>query len=92
MRFPFFQSVFLRFQRAPRKPRHPLLRLLLGLLGLAVLVLMVVFGVFIGLAMLGVGALLRLWMLKRPHAARSARRDAVDADFRVVAKPALPAR
>jgi hypothetical protein len=90
MRSTPFRSVFLRFRRAPRKPRHPLLRVLFGLLGLVVLALMVVFGVFIGLAMLAAGALLRLWVLKRKAPTR--RDDPLQGDFRVVAKPALPAR
>lgn len=90
MRFPRFRSVFLRFHRAPRKPRHPLLRVLLGSLGLGVLLLMIAFGVLIGLAMLGAGAALRLWALKRNAPPRV--HEAIDGNFRVVQKPALPAR
>ena len=91
----FFRTVFLRMATTPRKPRHPLLRIVLGLLGLGVLLLMIAFGVFVGLAMLGAGALLRLWTLKRKAPARkgvAGHGDALDADFRVVSKPALPAR
>ena len=84
-----FSTAFFRFA-APRKPRHPLVRLLLGVLGLGVLLVMIAFGVFVGLAMLAVGALLRLWTLRGKPAAR--KDDALDANFRVVSKPALPAR
>lgn len=84
-----FRTAFFRFA-APRKPRHPLVRLLLGVLGLGVLLVMIAFGVLVGLAMLGIGALLRLWTLRGKPTARKV--DALDGDFRVVSKPALPAR
>lgn len=84
-----FRTVFFRFA-APRKPRHPLLRLLLGIVGLGVLAVLIAFGVFVGAAMLGAGALLRLWALRRKAPAR--KDDALPGDFRVVSKPALPAR
>ena len=85
-----FRTVFLRMASTPRKPRHRLLRLLLGLLGIALLAVMVAFGVFVGLAMLGAGALLRLWALRRKPLARKG--DALDGHYRVISKPALPAR
>jgi hypothetical protein len=85
----FFRTAFFRFS-APRKPRHPLLRLLLGVLGLGVLAVLVAFGVFVGAAMLGAGALLRLWTLRRRAPAR--KDEALHGEFRVVSKPALPAR
>jgi hypothetical protein len=77
----------------PRKPRHPLLRVLLGLLGLAVLLVLVFFSVFVGVAMLAVGLLYRLWKQRgKPvlgrHGARPAR--VVDGEFRVLGKPVLP--
>jgi hypothetical protein len=88
-----FRPAFFRFS-APRKPRHPLLRLLLGLLGIGVLAVLVAFGIFVGAAMLGAGALLRMWAVRRNAPARkgAAAGDALDGDFRVVSKPALPAR
>jgi hypothetical protein len=89
-----FRTAFFRFS-APRKPRHPLLRLLLGLLGIGVLAVLVAFGIFVGAAMLGAGALLRLWTLRRNAPARKGGApsvDALDGEFRVVSKPALPAR
>ena len=84
-----FSTAFFRFA-APRKPRHPLLRVVLGLLGLGVLLVMIAFGVFVGLAMLGAGALLRLWTLRRKPPVRDA--ATLEGDFRVVSKPARPAR
>ena len=71
---------------APRKPRHPLLRVVVGLLGLAVLAALLVVGVFVGAAMLGAGLLRRLWSQRG-----AAREDlAVEAEYRVLRKPALP--
>jgi|JI10StandDraft_1071094.scaffolds.fasta_scaffold02175_22 hypothetical protein len=91
--------MFLRMSFSPRKPRHPLLRIVLGLLGLCVLLVMIAFGVFFGLAMLAAGALLRLWTLRKAPARKDdgLRADTLDGttlegDFRVVSKPALPAR
>ncbi|GAA5004644.1 hypothetical protein FNZ56_06900 [Pseudoluteimonas lycopersici] len=84
-----FRHVFFRVA-APRKPRHRLLRLLLGVLGLALLLVLIAFGVFVGAAMLAAGALLRLWTLKRKAPAR--KDEALPGDFRVISKPALPAR
>jgi hypothetical protein len=86
-----FRPAFFRFS-APRKPRHPLLRLLLGLLGIGVLAVLVAFGIFVGAAMLGAGALLRMWAVRRNARKGAAAGDALDGDFRVVSKPALPAR
>lgn len=72
---------------APRKPRHPLLKLAIGVVGLVVLALLVVVGLFVGAAMLAGGLLRRL--LSKSAGAR-ARADVIDADYRVVRKPALP--
>jgi hypothetical protein len=103
--FPTFVLVghaFQRVARAPRKPRHRALRVVLGVLGLGVLALMIAFGLFLGLAMLAIGAVLRLWALRRAAPGRATPRDAfdgtapgrraLDGNFRVVRKPALPAR
>jgi len=84
-----FRHAFFRVA-APRKPRHRLLRLLLGVLGLALLLVLIAFGVFVGAAMLGAGALLRLWTLRRTATTPS--EVALPGEFRVVPKPALPAR
>jgi hypothetical protein len=77
----------------PRKPRHPLLRVLLGLLGLGVLLVLVFFSVFVGVAMLAVGLLYRLWKQRgKPVLGRRSARSArvVDGEFRVLGKPVLP--
>lgn len=72
---------------APRKPRNPLLKLAIGVVGVAVLALLVVVGLFVGAAMLAAGLLRRL--LSKPSSPR-ARAGVIDADYRVVRKPALP--
>lgn len=73
---------------AARKPRHRLLRIVLGLLGLGVVLALVFFSVFVGLAMLTVGVLARLWRVRGKPIVRDPR--IVDGDFRVIAKSALP--
>jgi len=72
---------------SPRKPRHPLLRIGFGLLGLALLAVLLVVGLFVGAAMIVAGLLGRLW-LGRAKPVADAR--VVDAEYRVVRKPALP--
>lgn len=71
---------------APRRPRHPLAKLAVALLGLGLLAVLLVFGVVIGSAMLAVG-LLRRALGRRP-APRAAAGRVVDAEYRVVDKPA----
>lgn len=85
---PRFQSR-IRAAFEPRKPRHPLLRFALGMVGLGLLALMVVFGVAVGAAMLAAGLVYKLAQRRGKPVARADRR-VVDADYRVVAKPALP--
>ncbi len=88
-----FRSAHARFDAsqfgalfAPRKPRHPLARLAVGLLGLALLAVLLVVGVVVGTAMLALGLARRL-LSRRPVAqARPGR--IVDAEYRVVDKPA----
>jgi len=81
---------------APRKPRHPLARIAISVLGLGVLAVLVFFSVFVGIAMLSVGLLYRLFsqrgkpVLAQPQAAHGAR--TVDGEYRVVSKPVLPLR
>ena len=88
-----FRSVHARFDAsqfgalfAPRKPRHPLAKLAVGLLGLALLAVLLVFGVVIGTAMLAIGLVRRL-LVRRPAATAQGGR-VVDAEYRVVDKPA----
>ena len=75
---------------APRRPRHPMLRIALGLLGVAVLLALLFLGVFVGIAMLAVGMLYRLWKQRGKPIARTTRASSIDGDFRVVGKPQLP--
>ena len=89
-----FSSLHARFDASglgaamsPRRPRNPLLKLAIGLVGICVLALLVVVGLFVGAAMLTVGLLRRL--LSKP--ATAGRDRVIDADYRVVRKPALPA-
>ena len=83
-----FDSSRFRNAFAPRKPRHPLVRLALGLLGLGLLLVLVFFSVFVGIAMLAVGVLYRLWKQRGKPIARD--KNVVDGEFRVVGKAALP--
>lgn len=88
-----FRNVHARFDAsqfggmfAPRKPRHPLARVAVGLLGLALLAVLLAVGIVFGTAMLALG-LARRVLGRRP--ARPARRGTVlDAEYRVVDRPA----
>jgi hypothetical protein len=77
---------------APRKPRHPLLRLALGLVGVALLAVLVVVGLFVGIAMLLGGAMLRLLGMRgaprAPSPATTPQR-VVEGEYRIVGKSAL---
>jgi hypothetical protein len=73
---------------APRRPRHPLLRVALGALGVAVLLGLLFVSVFVGVAMLAVGVLLRLAKRRGRPAAAHARN--LEGDYRVVGKAQLP--
>ncbi|MGQ4584370.1 hypothetical protein [Lysobacter sp. F60174L2] len=75
----------------PRKPRHRLLRFAVGLVGLALIVLLVMFGVVVGAAMLVAGLAYKLWHGRgKPIAARRSHDPrVVDAEYRVVEKPAI---
>ena len=84
----FFDASRLRNAFVPRKPCHPLVRLALGLLGVGVLLVLVFVSVFVGVAMLAAGVLLRLWKQRGKPVARD--RRIVDGEFRVVGKTALP--
>ena len=96
---PFRASAFqarMRSTFAPRKPRHRVLRVVFGLIGVALLALVVMFGLFVGAAMIAVGLTYKLWKQRgKPLAATvrndaDARRDTIDAEYRVVAPPSLP--
>ena len=82
------------FHHAPRKPRSPVLRALFGLVGLALLALLVFFGLFVGAAMLAVGL---GWRMLHRRNAKDGRHAGggdgrvVDAEYRVIDRPELPA-
>ena len=83
-----FDSAALNALFSPRKPRTPLLRVALGLVGLAVLAVLVFVSVFVGAAMIAAGL---AWKLLRGRTARTgAAGQVVDAEYRVLRKPALP--
>lgn len=75
---------------APRKPRSPLVRLALGLVGVVLLACLVVVGLFVGTAMVAGGL---AWRLLRRGGGSPVRNGAqvVDAEYRVLRKPVLPA-
>jgi len=75
---------------APRKPRHPLLRLVFGVIGVALLAVLVVIGLFIGVAMLLAGAVLRLLRPRNSRAASVESGSVVQGEYRVIDKSALP--
>jgi len=82
------------FSHAPRKPRSPLLRVLFGLLGLVLLAVLLFFGLFIGLAMLAVGLgwrMLNRRNAKDGHPGGVGDGQVVDAEYRVIDRPQLPA-
>ena len=80
------------FRFTPRKPRSPLLRVLFSLVGLALLALLVYFGLFVGAAKLVIGLAWRMLARRNPQAATAAGDGhIVDAEFRVVERPELPA-
>jgi hypothetical protein len=82
----------------PRRPRTPLLRVALGLAGLGLLTVLLIFSVFIGAAMLAAGLIWRQWRrCGRPTAdgvggAAPIDGTALEGEFHVVRKPALPSR
>lgn len=81
-----FQFNAFRHAFAPKR-RNPLLRLGIGLLGLVVLAVLVFFSVFVGAAMIAGGL---LYKLLRQRGKPVARDGAVEGEYRVVRKPALP--
>ena len=73
--------------KAPRRPRHPMLRWVLGLVGVALLLGLLFVSVFVGIAMLAVGLLVRLFKQRsRPVVPN----DSIPGDYRVLPKAELP--
>lgn len=92
--FRFNRTLFDRFA-SPRRPRHPMLRVALGLVGAGLLLALLFVSVFVGIAMLAVGMLFRLWKRRGKPIARATRGASIDANvldgtFRVVGKAQLP--
>jgi hypothetical protein len=89
--FRFHANAFrfdsLRNGFAPRR-RRPLLRVVLGLVGVALLLALVFVSVFVGIAMLAAGVVFKLLRQRGKPVARD--RRAVEGEFRVVGKTALP--
>ncbi len=74
----------------PRRPRHPILRVAMGLAGVALLIALLFVSVFVGIAMLGAGMLLRLWKQRGKPIAAPRTDNSIDADYRVLSKAQLP--
>ena len=75
---------------APRRPRHRWLRIALGIAGVGLLLALLFVSVFVGIAMLAAGMLLRLSKQRgKPVAGHDGGR-VLDGSFRVVGKAQLP--
>ena len=74
--------------KAPRRPRHRILRWVLGAIGVALLLGLLFVSVFVGIAMLAVGLLVRLW--KQRSSQPIAHGDTIPGDYRVLSKAELP--
>lgn len=87
----FRSHLFLRGNpfSAPRRPRHRALRIVLGVVGVALLLGLLFVSVFVGIAMLGAGMLLRMWKQRGKRIAAT-RVASIDADYRVLSKAQLP--
>lgn len=75
----------LRALLQPRKPRHHAARVLVALVGVLVLAVLLVVGLVVGSAMLAGGLLWKLFARRSVPA----RREPLEADYRVVARTAL---
>ncbi|HWS78799.1 MAG TPA: hypothetical protein VN205_10555, partial [Thermomonas sp.] len=62
----------------------------LGLVGVGLLLALLFVSVFVGIAMLAAGMLLRLWNRRGKAVAGGVRANSIDGDFRVVGKAQLP--
>jgi hypothetical protein len=74
--------------KTPRRPRHRILRWVLGAVGVALLLGLLFVSVFVGIAMLAVGVLVRLWKLRNKQIAHGG--DTIPGEFRVLPKAELP--
>ncbi len=73
--------------KAPRRPRHRILRWVLGAIGVALLLGLLFVSVFVGIAMLAVGLLVRLWKQRNKPVTHA---DVISGDYRVLSKAELP--
>lgn len=73
--------------KAPRRPRHRILRWVFGVVGVALLIGLLFVSVFVGVAMLGGGLLVRL-LKQRSHPAADG--NTITGDYRVLPKADLP--
>ncbi|PPT98991.1 hypothetical protein [Xanthomonas arboricola] len=83
-----FQLGNLHHLFAPRKPRHPLVRVAAGLAGLVILAVLIFVSVFVGTAMILGGIAWKL--LSKSNRRTPQHTRVVEAEYRVVRKPALP--
>lgn len=74
--------------KVPRRPRHRILRWVLGAVGVALLLGLLFLSVFVGIAMLAVGVLVRLWKQRSKQIVHAG--DAIPGDYRVLPKADLP--
>ncbi len=74
--------------KVPRRPRHRMLRWVFGAVGVALLAGLLFVSVFVGIAMLAVGLLVRSWKQRRRPIGHAA--DSIAADYRVLSKAELP--
>ena len=84
-----FQGVRFDPLKAPRRPRHRILRWVLGAVGVALLLGLLFVSVFVGIAMLAVGLLVRLWKQRNQPIAHGGG-DSIPGDYRVLSKAELP--
>ena len=75
--------------KAPRRPRQRILRWVLGAIGVALLLGLLFVSVFVGIAMLAVGLLVRLWK-QRNNTQVTAHGDAISGEYTVLPKSELP--
>ena len=73
--------------KAPRRPRQRLVRWVFGALGVALLLGLLFVSVFVGIAMLAVGLLVRLWKQRSKPIAHP---TTIPGDYRVLPKADLP--
>ena len=73
--------------KAPRRPRHRILRWVFGVVGVALLIGLLFVSVFVGIAMLGVGLLVRMLKHRSKPVAVG---NTIAGDYRVLPKAELP--